>query len=86
MSVTGNYKEHGQLKEFKHDLKWYEGDFWKSETPFQIYADTFSYKYVMVGQDDEKTWEDGQDRAAKFTGFTLELKDRWNSPFPDDKN
>ena len=66
LCVLGSIPELGNWKEFKHHMKWSEGNIWESITPLSTHSFYFQYKYTLL--EDKGTrqidWEKGVDRLA----------------------
>ena len=64
--VLGSLPELGVWKEFKHHMKWTEGNIWESITPLQTHQFYFQYKYSLLQDKGTRQvdWETGVDRLA----------------------
>ena len=45
-------------------MKWTEGDIWKTEEPIVTSRPFFMYKYVLLEGKTQVSWEEGIDRIA----------------------
>lgn len=46
-------------------LKWYDGDIWRTDSPVITSRHNFMYKYVVLDEDGTQiAWEEGIDRIA----------------------
>lgn len=48
LCVLGSIPELGNWKEFKHHMKWTEGNVWESITPLNTHSYYFQYKYSLM--------------------------------------
>lgn len=66
MCVLGSIQELGKWKEYKHAMKWTEGDVWVSKEPLITNSFFFSYKYSWFEKEGYQLvgWERGVDRIA----------------------
>ena len=62
----GSLKELGAWKEFKHHMKWTDGDNWVSVSPLITDAFYFQYKYAILEKEgtERVSWENGVDKIA----------------------
>ena len=47
LCVLGSLPELGNWKEYKHPMKWTDGDYWESITPLNTHCFYFQYKYSI---------------------------------------
>ena len=64
--VLGSIPELGKWKEYKHHLKWTEGNIWESVSPLTTHSFFFQYKYALLDKNATEliNWEKGIDRLA----------------------
>ena len=67
--ILGNIKELGNWKETKFRLKWSEGHIWKGKIEIPNEVAFFSFKFVCIGEDNLRRWEEGPNRLFDLRKF-----------------